>query len=317
MGALADFYRDDQSQYARGLRCSDGYCDVHHRFFNKQKEQKIGPSAPPPTCSPGRCSAADETFFTLKNSKIRTPFTMEELPLVKITESIKQEKIQEVEPVEPTSAEKPSQPEEKADPEVAPKEDEAHEGKLREQFATFRAQKDVEPTTFSYHQGDHKKPVPLAFQEIENDSFVRIRIKAPDAISREKADELARQIHAYMNVDIKNFSRKVFEVHVYFLKYRRLERRDKEALEALRKVALAGGMCFIFVDEQFDRMSKPIEKLRAQSLLPPGAIFLPWEDTFTDDQKKAVVGLTVSAKFQDVTKSARYIDRVLIPSLRK
>jgi len=242
---------------------------------------------------------------------------MDELPVVKITESVKLPK--EDPPQEsPTFVEAPKVEAEVTAEVVEVVKADPDEEKMRNQFATFKAQKIVESSGFSYHQGDTKTPIPLEFQEIEDsDSYVKIKIKPADSASKPKADELGRQLQAFMNVEIKSIARKTFDMHVYFLKYRRLEQRDKDALEALRKTSLAGNICFIFVDETFERMKKVIEKLKSLSLLPPGAIFFPWEDTFTDDQKKAIVGLTVSAKFEDMTQSMRSISRVLIPAIKK
>jgi hypothetical protein len=187
--------------------------------------------------------------------------------------------------------------------------------KLADQLATFRADVKAESSSFSYHQAGVSKVISLAFQEIEDaQTKVRLKLKAVETESKKKVKELNKVISTHWNVDIGR--RNTFEAFVYFLKYRRLESRDKDALNKLRVELSRGGICFIFVDAVFESIPKVIKKLKDLGHLPGGAIFFPWGDKITDEQKKAMIGLTMSAKFEDMTESRRTITRVLIPKKR-
>jgi hypothetical protein len=192
---------------------------------------------------------------------------------------------------------------------------------IANQLATFRAAPPKASSSapeFQYHQGDQRKPISLEFEEIEDHkTTLRLRLRSAESGSDPKVEELAKLITNGWNVEIKPRGFKAFEAHVYFLKYRRLEKRDMEALEKLRAASVKGHPCFIFVDEVAGKMDKVIKKLTTQGRNPPGAVFLPWGESITENQLKAVMGLTLSAKFEDVTKSFRSISRVLIPSKRK
>ena len=246
----------------------------------------------------------------------KSELTVQDLPEVKITESMQAKKAEEVAPE--GGEEKPATMVEAAEGEG----EDVGEKQLRDQLATFIQSPQVKKSSgFSYHNSDSKSTtIPLDFEEIEGENkFIRIKMVAPDAISKVKVDELSKLIHAGWKVEGPSRipGRQCYECRVYFLKYRRLEQRDKDALEALRVASMKGIPCFIFVDEVFERMGKAMNSLARANLLPPSAVFLPWEDTFSQDQKRAVMGLTVSAKFEDVTKSMRHITRVLIPLSKK
>lgn len=257
-----------------------------------------------------------------------TPIDLNAIPVVAITESIK------VKPAAPTPEELAKTMEAVATPlpEVVetkldiPADAELVEVKIAEQLATFRAAPATPPAVsaplFQYHQGGMKAPVNLEFQEFDDpSSHIHIKLRSVEKTSKDKIKELGKIIQqtwdGAVNIDGKFQRKKGFEAFVYFLKYRRLEARDKSALEELRKVAMNRGVCFIFVDEVFKKMHHVATKLQEHGLLPPGAILLPWHPNFTIEQLKTLIGLTVSARFEDMTKSMRSINRVLIPPLPK
>ena len=215
---------------------------------------------------------------------------------------------------------------------VEPLEADPVEAKIAEQLRTFRESPPVvapppgvsgsSPAIFQYHQGGMRKPINLEFQEFDDeDSWIFLNLRAADKGSKEKVSELAKIIQNKWGNKIQVNSirqrKKGFVAHFYFLKYSHLEKRDVAALRKLQDVALKKGVCFLFVDEDFKNMHRVTKKLQDQSLLPPGVILLPWLQDFTDDQLKSIVGLAVSAKFEDMTKSMRTINRVLIPPLKK
>lgn len=206
------------------------------------------------------------------------------------------------------------------------------EAKIAEQLRTFREAPPVvtpppgvsgsSPAIFQYHQGGMRKPINLEFQEFDDEeSWIFLNLRAADKGSKEKVSELAKIIQNKWGNKIQVNSirqrKKGFVAHFYFLKYSHLEKRDIAALRKLQDVASKKGVCFLFVDEDFKNMHRVTKKLQDQSLLPPGVILLPWLQDFTDDQLKSIVGLAVSAKFEDMTKSMRTINRVLIPPLKK
>lgn len=257
------------------------------------------------------------------------PLNINDIPEVAITESSKLPK--------PTAPVVPSSPEKEASVEFIPlstpleipQDADENEKKLAEQLRTFRESPPspvdvrVTPTipTFQYHQGAIKKPVSLEFQEYEDpESYICLKMVSVDKESDAKVDELYKLIRNKWGNSIQEPSirrRGGFEGYFYFLKYSHLEKRDIDALEKLRKFSSRRCVCFIFVDEEFKHMHRVVRKLQERSLIPPGAIFLPWLDTFTDGQLKAIVGLMASAKFEDMTKSMRITNRVLIPPLLK
>jgi len=243
----------------------------------------------------------------------KSELKVQDLPEVKITESMQAKKAEDDVP----AVEVPPAI-------IAPVEGEgedAGEKQLRDQLATFIQQPLKKSSNFSYHNSDSKNvTIPLDFEEIEGENkFIRIKMVASDAVSKVKVDELSKLIHSGWMVEGPSRipGRQCYECRVYFLKYRRLEQRDRDALEGLRAASMKGVPCFVFVDEVFDRMGKAMNSLAKANLLPPNTVFLPWEDTFSQDQKRTVMGLTVSAKFQDETKSMRQITRVLIPLAKK
>ncbi len=113
---------------------------------------------------------------------------------------------------------------------------------LANQLATFRASPPkigALASEFQYHQGNQKKPISLEFEEInDTKTTLRLRLRSADSGSDPKVEELAKLIKNGWNVEIKGRGfkafDKAFEAHVYFLKYRRLEKRDIDALEKLR-----------------------------------------------------------------------------------
>lgn len=273
-----------------------------------------------------------EIHSSLCSMEPDTPVDISTIPVVPITESVKLKVEAVAALLQDSGAKANSSAVALADqtvevPELAklevPSDVDPVEAKIAEQLATFRATPPAaspKVPLFEYHQGGLRSPVNLEFQEFEDpNSFIHIKLKTVESISKAKVKELGRLIEQAWGgaVNIDKRRKKGFEAHIYFLKYRRLEARDKKALEELRKVALNRGLCFIFVDEVFGRMHKVTAKLQEHSLLPPGAIFLPWQQDFHVDQLKALVGLTVSARFEDMTKSMRSINRVLIPPLPK
>jgi len=261
-----------------------------------------------------------------------TPIDLGAIPVVPITESMKVKTASASAPVAaPTPEELAKTMEAVAVPLPEPKlevpaDAEPVEVKIAEQLATFRAAPAAVPVAaaplFQYHQGGMKAPVNLEFQEFDDpSSHIHIKLRSVEKTSKDKIKELGKIIQqtwdGAVNIDGKFQRKKGFEAFVYFLKYRRLETRDRNALDELRKVALNRGVCFIFVDEVFNKINKVATKLQSHGLLPPGAILLPWHQDFSLDQLKTLIGLTVSARFEDMTKSMRSINRVLIPPLPK
>lgn len=264
---------------------------------------------------------------------------LNDIPEVVITESVKVAKMAVEPPKVGTDAPKGTSLERETTPvEILPLDgdpgevvDEKVEAKIAEQLKTFRESPPVSippigvsgssPAIFQYHQGGLRKPINLEFQEFEDPaSWIYLKLRAADKSTKEKVSELAKIIQnkwgSAVQVNSVRQRNKGFTAHLYFLKYSHLERRDVLALKKLQDVAMKKGICFLFVDEEFKNMSRVTKKLQDQALLPPGVILLPWLQDFTDDQLKAIVGLTVSAKFEDMTKSMRTINRVLIPPLR-
>jgi len=247
----------------------------------------------------GGVSEAERVIIKTEDSVIIPPVTRQQTPMVFPMEEVRA-----------------------ATPPPAEDEAEVDERKLETQLSTFRLKKEIKTKPgFHYHGSDEKGPTPLHFEEIENESFVRMKLRAVDDVSKPKVDELFKMIRAGWNVEgAPRITRKrgaVFESWVYFLKYRRLEQRDRECLELVRQISLKGGVCFIFVDETFARMDKVKANLSKANLLPPGVVLLPWEEHISADQKKCIMGLTVAAKFEDMTQSMRSVSRVLIPGTRK
>lgn len=266
---------------------------------------------------------------------------LKDIPEVAITESTKlpkapSDKIDTPKPgnVDPipllTSSVKESTPVEI--PLDLPQELEAADAKIAEQLKTFRESPPVvlppagvsgsSPAIFQYHQGGMRNPVNLEFQEFEDeDSWISLTLRAADKGSKEKVAEMSKIMQNKwgnkIQINSKRQRKKGFVAHFYFLKYSHLEKRDIAALKKLQEVALKKGVCFLFVDEDFKNMHRVTKKLQERSLLPTGVILLPWLQDFLEDQLKAIVGLAVSAKFEDMTKSMRTINRVLIPPLKK
>lgn len=217
----------------------------------------------------------------------------------------------------------PSAPESHTPIRVGEEEDAKGEGEIsekdfKEAYETMRATP-VAITSiknFQYHQQGVKNSLPLIFEEAGVTARVRIHIEGAEKHSEEKVKELIKTITSRWETVFKSRGA-LGKAMIYFLKYRRLETRDRKALERMKDFARKGNTCFIFADTSFEHIPKVMRKLQEIDLLPQGCVFFPWEPTITEDQKKAIMGLVLSSKFEDQTQSRRTVTRVLIPSSRK